>query len=66
MDSTFQAFEEGKYQGIGNTILNVLLLIFILITITTNMGIIGISVSYIIANIIALIYEYYVFNKHIT
>ncbi len=66
MDSTFQAFEEGKYQGIGNTILNVLLLIFILITITTNIGIIGIAVSYIIANIIALIYEYYVFNKHIT
>ena len=66
MNATFQAFEEGKYQGIGNTILNVLLLIFILITITTDFGIIGIAFSYILANTIALIYEYYVFNKHIT
>lgn len=66
MNASFQAFEEGKYQGIGNCILNLLLLLFIIISIETDLGIIGISISYIIANIIALIYVYYTFNKHIT
>ena len=61
----FQAFEEGKYQGIGNTLLNILLLIFIVLTITTDLGLYGITISYILANVIALIYEYYVLNKHI-
>ena len=65
LNGSFQAFEEGKYQGIGNTILNTILLIFILITITTDFGIYGISISYILANALALIYEYYVLNKHI-
>ncbi|MBE6490723.1 MAG: flippase [Methanobrevibacter sp.] len=64
-NGSFQAFEKGKYQGIGNTILHVLLLIFILIAIFTDLGLIGIAVSYIIANFIALAYEYYVFNKNI-
>lgn len=63
MNSTFQAFEEGKYQGIGNTILNVLLFIFILISIFTDLGLYGITISYILANFIALIYEYYILNK---
>ena len=66
MNATFQAFEEGKYQGIGNTILNLLLLLFIILSITTDLGLFGISISYILANIIALIYLYYVLNKHIT
>lgn len=66
LNGSFQAFEEGKYQGIGNSILNILLLIFILISIFTDLGIYGISISYIIANIIALIYVYYSFNKNIT
>ncbi|MEE0943638.1 flippase [Methanobrevibacter sp.] len=65
LNGLFQAFEEGKYQGIGNTILNTLLLIFIILTITTDLGLYGITISYIIANVIALIYEYYVLNKHI-
>ena len=65
LNGSFQAFEEGKYQGIGNTILHVLLLIFILLTIFTDLGLIGIAISYIIANLIALIYEYYVLKKHI-
>jgi len=65
LNGLFQAFEEGKYQGIGNTILNTLLLIFILLTITTDLGLYGITISYILANLIALIYEYYVLNKHI-
>jgi len=65
LNGTFQAYEEGKYQGIGNTILHILLLIFILLTIFTDLGLIGIAFSYIIANLIALIYEYYVLNQHI-
>ena len=66
LNGSFQAFEEGKYQGISNTILNILLLIFILISIFTDLKIIGIAISYILANFIALAYEYYVLNKHIT
>ena len=65
LNGSFQAFEEGKYQGIGNTILHLLLLIFILLTIFTDLGLIGIAISYIIANLIALIYEYYALKKHI-
>ena len=65
-NGSFQAFEEGKYQGIGNTIMNVLLLIFILIAIFTDLGLYGIAISYILANLIALTYEYYVLNKNIT
>lgn len=61
----FQAFEEGKYQGIGNTLLTITTLIFILLTIQTNLGIYGISISYILANLITFIYVYYVLNKHI-
>jgi len=66
LNGSFQAFEEGKYQGIGNTILNILLLIFILIAIFTDLKLIGIAIAYIIANFIALAYEYYVLEKHIT
>ena len=58
--------EEGKYQGIGNTLLNTLLLLFILITIFGDFGLIGIAISYILANIIALTYIYYSIKKHIT
>ena len=61
----FQAFEEGKYQGIGNTILNISTLLFILLSIHTDLGIFGISISYILANLITLIYVYHVLNKHI-
>ena len=66
LNGSFQAFEEGKFQGIGNALLNVLLLIFILLSVFTDLGIYGITISYVIANLIALLYEYYVFNKHIT
>ena len=65
LNGSFQAFEEGKFQGIGNTILNLILLAFILITIYTDLGLYGIAFSYILANIIALIYLYYVFKKNI-
>ena len=66
LNSSFQAFEETKYQGIGNILINIILLGFILISIFTNLGIFGITFSYVIANLIVLIYEYYVLQKHIT
>lgn len=65
LNGAFQAFEEGKYQGIGNTIMNVILLAFILISIYCDFGIYGIAISYVISNVIALIYCYYLFNKNI-
>lgn len=66
LNGTFQAVEEGKYQGIGNTISNVLLLIFIIISIHTGLGLIEIALSYIIANLISLVYEYYALEKNVT
>ena len=66
INGSFQAFEEGKYQGIGNTLLNIILFIFILFSIFTDLGIYGITLSYLLANLIALIYTYYIFNKKIT
>ena len=62
----FQAFEEGKYQGIGNTLMNTATLLFILIAIYADLGLLGVSISYILANLITFIYTYYVLNKHIT
>ena len=65
-NGTFQAFEEGKYQGIANTTLHLILLIFILISIFANFGIIGIAISYILANAIVLGYMYYALKKNVT
>lgn len=65
-NGSFQAFEEAKYQGIANTILSIILLIFILISIFTDLGIYGISISYIFANLITLAYLYCTFTKRIT
>ena len=65
INGTFQAFENGKYQGIGNTITNSTTLVFILISIYTDLGLLGVSISYILANTITLIYEYYIMNKKI-
>ena len=66
MTSTFQAFEKGKFQGISNTLLNVLTFIFILISIYTDLGLYGIAISYLLANLLALIYCYHVLTKHLT
>lgn len=63
---SFQAFEEGKYQGIANSMINILLLIFIFITIFTDLGLYGITISYIVANIIGLIYTYYILIKYVS
>lgn len=65
LNGSFQAFEEGKYQGIGNTLLNLILLAFILIAIFTDLGLYGIAFSYILANFIALAYLYHAFKKNI-
>lgn len=65
LNGSFQAYEEGKYQGIGNILLNIILLIFILISIFTDLGIFGITLSYVVANFIPLIYEYIIFTKKI-
>ncbi len=66
MNGGFQAFEKGKYQGIGNTLLNIILLIFILLAIFSDWGLLGITFAYLISNIIALIYIYFSFTKHVT
>ncbi len=66
LNGAFQAFEEGKYQSIGNMILHIILFIFILISIFTDLGIYGITISYVLSNLIALIYCYHVFNKNVT
>lgn len=66
LNGTFQAFEKVKYQGIGNILSNVLLFIFILISIYCDFKLLGIALSYILANIIGLIYAYLMFYRHIT
>lgn len=64
-NGTFQAFEIGKYQGIGITLLNTTTLLFILTAIYVDLGLLGISIAYILANILTFTYEYYVLNKHV-
>ena len=62
---TFQAFEKGKYQGIGIVLMNTTTLIFILISIFADLGLEGVTFAYILANLINFIYAYHVLNKHI-
>ena len=66
LNGSFQAFEYAKYQGIGNTILTTLTLTFIIISIYTDLGLVGVAVSYVLANMITFAYEYYALNKHVT
>lgn len=61
----FQAFEKGKCQGIGNILMNTSTFLFILISIYADLGLAGISISYILANLLSFIYTYYVLNRHI-
>lgn len=65
LNGSFQAFEKMKYQGIGNTLATGLLFIFILITIYTNWGLLGITGAYILANMLGFIYEYFSLNRYI-
>ena len=62
--ASFQSHEQMKYQAITNTLLNVLTLIFIILITFTNFGLMGITIAYIVANIIALVYEVYALRKH--
>ncbi len=63
--SSFQAHEKIKYQAITNIIINSLTLIFIILVIVTDYGLLGIAFAYIIANFIALLYAIYAIRKHI-
>ena len=65
LNGAFQAHENGKYQGIGNVLSNLLLLIFILISICTDLGIYGIAISYVLSNMLAFVYEYYMLQRKI-
>lgn len=66
LNGAFQAFENTKFQGIGITLMNTTTLLFILISIYADLGLLGVSISYILANLITLIYSYHVLTKHIT
>lgn len=61
----FLAFEKGKYQAIGTILVNLILLILLLSSIYTDQGIYGITISYVLANVIGFVYNYYILNKHI-
>ena len=65
INGAFQAFENGKYQGISITLVNTTTLLFILISIYADLGLLGIGIAYILANLITFIYVYYSLNKHI-
>lgn len=66
INGTFQAFEKIKYQGIGTILLNGSLFVAIILSIYTDLGLIGISLSYILANAIGLVYGYLALNRHIS
>lgn len=63
--ASFQAHEKIKYQAITNTILNVLTLVFILIVIFTDYGLLGITFAYIFANTIGFLYALFAIRRHI-
>ena len=65
MFSPFQAHEMMKYQAITNTLLNVLVFIFIVIITFTDYGLWGITFAYILANVIALVYVILALSKKI-
>ena len=65
-NGSLQAIEEGKYQAIGNTVLNTILLIFILLSIFYNFGLYGITLAYVAANFIVVIIQYATVKKIIS
>lgn len=62
-NGSLQAVEEGKYQAIGNILLTILLLIFILLSIIGDFGLYGITISYFIANFVVVIFQYITVEK---
>lgn len=65
-NGSLQAVEEGKYQAIGNILLNILLLIFILISIVCDFGLYGITLSYVTANFMVMIIQYIMVEKKLS
>ena len=65
-NGSLQAVEEGKYQAIGNFLLNILLLIFMLLTITCDYGLYGITFAYLIANSIVFLSQYIAVKKRVS
>ena len=65
-NGSLQAIEEGKYQAIGNILLNIILLIFILISIICDFGLYGITLSYVTSNFFVLIFQYIAVKKIIS
>lgn len=59
----FQAYEKSEYQAINNIINSIMLLLLIFATIYLNMGLIGISIAYLLSALIALIYSILVLNN---
>lgn len=64
-NGSLQAVEEGKYQAIGNTLLNLLLLIFIVISIICDFGLYGITFAYLLSNFIIVIFQYLAVKKRL-
>lgn len=65
LKGAFQAFEKVRYQAIANNIRHIILLVFILISIYTDMGIFAIAVSYILSNVITLAYGFHALKRNI-
>ena len=65
MFASFQAHEKMKYQAISNTIITILTLVFILIVIFEDLGLLGITFGYIFSNFIGLVYAIFAMRKHI-
>lgn len=62
--TSFQAHEKIKYQAITNIITNLLTFIFIFVVIFTDLGLLGITFAYILANVISLVYAIYAQRKY--
>ncbi|WP_406532682.1 flippase [Methanobrevibacter sp.] len=65
-NGSLQAIEEGKYQAIGNILLNIILLIFILVSIIGDFGLYGITLAYLASNFFVLIFQYLAVKKRIS
>ena len=65
-NGSLQAVEEGKYQAIGNILLNLILLIFIIISIVYDFGLYGITLSYVFANSFVMITQYFAVKKKLS
>lgn len=65
-NGSLQAVEEGKYQAIGNILLNSILLIFMVLSIVGDFGLYGITLAYVLANFIVVIFQYLLVKKRLS